>query len=103
MAGPQILNLDYEFILRKPGETISIDRNKDAVILVGDYPFSTLDFFFDDSLQTDLLYVHTEVGEVEFPDGCEAGEKIVVAGVEIGSVLYAASYLISFEFNGNAT
>ncbi|UVF18722.1 hypothetical protein HPT29_019855 [Microvirga terrae] len=103
MAGPQILNLGFTSILREPGETVFIDRGTDAVVVEGDHPIRFLDVYFGSHEVTDVLGVRTAAGEVEFPDGLETGEKIVVAGVEIGFVSYADQDLLQFEFNDDAT
>jgi Ca2+-binding RTX toxin-like protein len=103
MAGPQIHNLGFTSILRKPGEPVFIDQGSDAVVVEGDHPFRYLDVYFGPSEVTDVLGVRTTVGEVEFPDGLETGKKIIVANVEIGFVSYADQDALQFEFNDDAT
>jgi hypothetical protein len=103
MAGPQILNLGFTSVLRKSGEPAFIDQGSDAVVLEGDHPFELLDVYFSSYETTDVLGVHTTAGEVEFPDGLEAGKKIVVAGVEIGTVSSVDQYSLQFLFNDDAT
>jgi Ca2+-binding RTX toxin-like protein len=103
MAGPQILNLGVGSILRKPGETISIDQGNDAVVVEGDYPLRYLDVYLNSIQITDLLGVCTAGGEVEFPDGLESGKKIVVEGVEIGTVSHVDQYTLQFQFDDDVT
>src|SRR5829696_8998612 len=104
MAGPQIQNLgDFNYILRKPGEAVSIDQGSDAVVEAGDYSIQFLDFYMDSTEATDVLGVRTALGKVEFPDGLAQDKKIVVAGIEIGHITSADRDYIGFEFNGDAT
>jgi hypothetical protein len=41
MAGPQIHNLGFTSILRKPGEPVFIDQGSDAVVVEGIIPSDT--------------------------------------------------------------
>lgn len=96
-----ISNLGFGSILRKPGEPVLIDQGSDAEVTRGDSAFRYLDIYLDYGETTDALGVRTAIGEVEFPDGFAAGKKIVVAGVEIGSILFASPDTLQFEFTGD--
>jgi Ca2+-binding RTX toxin-like protein len=104
MAGPQILNLgNSDHILRKPGDTVSIDQDNDAVVVAGDQPILYLDVYLGGYEASDLLGVHTEAGKVELPGGLAVGAVIRVDGVEIGTIFDVNRHTLMFDFNVDAT
>ncbi|WP_162820368.1 hypothetical protein [Microvirga calopogonii] len=101
MTTLEIQNLDFDYILREPDTEVLIDRDQDVVVVAGDHPFKELAILYYG--QADLLGVRTATDQVEFPDGFGLGKRVVVAGVEIGTVSYADEFGIAFEFNASAT
>ncbi|WP_262027944.1 cadherin domain-containing protein [Microvirga sp. Mcv34] len=103
MANVMLLNLDNDYILRKPGEEVLIDRDQNVDVTAGDTPLRYLDVYYWGPSASASFGVRTATGQVEFPDGFGTGKPVWVAGANIGVVSYVGEEGIFFEFNETVT
>ncbi|WP_457092483.1 hypothetical protein [Microvirga sp. P5_D2] len=103
MAGPQILNLNGDIIVRSPGTPVLLDTDGDAQVIAGDAGFEDLVIYFTSSLTTDRLSIREIPGVIELPDGFTKGGRIKMGTAVIGTLFDLDDSYLSINFSLTAS